>query len=141
MGVIIVQNPTHFAPVEGFALTIPPKHGMAMKSLLKYEIPLAIGSDGPFNPFLNIMIATTHPLRPSEALTREEAVIAYTRTSAFAEFEEQNKGTLTIGKVADLSVLSQDIFKITIPELMRTESLLTMINGKIVYETGFLKVK
>ena len=142
MGIIIVQNPTHFASVEGFAMPkIPPKHGMAMKSLLKYKIPLAIGSDGPFNPFLNIMVATTHPLRPSEALTREEAVIAYTRTSAFAEFEEQNKGTLTIGKVADLSVLSQDIFKITIPELMRTESLLTMINGKIVYETGFLKVK
>ena len=142
MGVIIVQNPTHFTPAEGLEISKTPlTHGMAMKSLLKNNIPLAIGSDGPFNPYLNIMMATTHQFRPSEALTREEAVIAYTRTSAFAEFEEQNKGTLMIGKVADLAVLSQDIFKITIPELMRTESLLTMINGKIVYETGLLKVK
>lgn len=141
MGVIIVQNPTHFAPAEGFAMPKTPTHGMAMKSLLKNNIALAIGSDGPFNPFLNIMIATTHPLRPSEVLTREEAVIAYTRTSAFAEFEEQNKGTLTVGKVADLAVLSQDIFKVPVPVLMQTESILTMVNGNIVYNNGLLKTK
>ncbi len=137
MGVIVVQNPTHFAPlVEG---QMPATHGSAFKSVLKNGIPLAIGSDGEFNPFLNILFATTHPSRPSEAITRQEAVIAYTRTSAFAEFEEQNKGTLTVGKVADLVVLSQDIFNVPIPNLMQTESILTMIDGKIVYDTGLLK--
>jgi len=142
MGVIIVQNPTHFAPVEGFAMpTTPPTHGMALKTLLNSNIPLAIGSDGPFNPYLNIMLASTHPRRPSEALTREEAVIAYTLTSSFAELEEQNKGTLTVGKVADLAVLSQNIFLVPIPKMLQTESVLTIINGKIVYDTGILKVK
>jgi len=140
-GVIIIQNPTHFAPVPGMPPAPPAAHGMALKTLLRAGIPLAIGSDGPFNPYLNIMLATTHPLRPSEALTREEAVIAYTRTSAYAEFEEQNKGTLTLGKVADLAVLSQNIFTAGIPQLMQTESLLTMVNGKVVYDSGLVKVK
>ena len=142
MGVIIVQNPTHFAPIEDFVMpSTPPKHGMALKTVINSDIPLAIGSDGPFNPYLNIMFATTHPMRPSEALTREEVVIAYTLTSSFAEFEEQNKGTLTVGKVADLAVLSQNIFLIPIEEMLQTESVLTIINGKIVYDTGLLKVR
>jgi len=140
MGIIIVQNPTHFSPTEGVDIPLHlPTHGMALKSLLKAKIPLAIGSDGPFNPFLNIMLATIHPSRPSEAITREEAVIAYTYTSAFAEFEEQNKGTLTVGKVADLAILSQDIFRIPPPALMQTTSVLTMVNGKIVYDAGVIK--
>ena len=114
---------------------------MAMKTLLQKGIPLGIGSDGPFKPFLNIMYAVTHPRRPSEAITRQEAVIAYTATNAYAEFEEQDKGTLTVGKVADLAVLSQDIFEIPVQELIQTKSVLTMVNGKIVYDARVLKVK
>jgi len=138
IGVIIVQNPTHFAPVPGMLQLPQATHGMALKSLLKAGVPLAIGSDGPFDPYLNIMLATTHPMRHSEALTREQAIIAYTRTAAYAEFEEQNKGTLTVGKVADLAVLSQDIF--TAPQLMGTQSVLTMVNGKVVYDSCLLKL-
>ena len=99
------------------------------------------GSDGTLNPFLNIMFAVTHPRRPSEAISIEETVIAYTATNAFAEFEEQNKGTLSVGKVADLAVLSQDIFKIPVAALAQTKSVLTMVNGKIVYDAKVLKVK
>lgn len=140
MGIIIVQNPTHFAPIDGFPMGPPATHGMAMKTLLNDHIPLAIGSDGPFNPYLNIMFATTHPRRPSEAISREQAVIAYTRTAAYAEFAETTKGTLTVGKVADLAVLSQNIFKVPTPKLLQTESILTMVNGKVVYDAGLLKV-
>jgi predicted amidohydrolase YtcJ len=140
LGVIIVQNPTHFSAIPGMPPPSAVKHGMAMKTLLRSGIPLAIGSDGPFNPYLNIMMATTHPLRPDEAITREEAVIAYTLTAAYAEFKEHEKGTLTKGKVADLAVLSQNIFTIDVPKLMGTESLLTMVNGKIVYDSGSIKV-
>ncbi len=139
MGVIIVQNPTHFAPFDGVPIGPPPTHGMAMRTLLNLNIPLAIGSDGPFNPYLNIMFATTHPRRPSEAISREQAVIAYTRTAAYAEFAEQDKGTLTVGKVADLAVLSQNIFTVPIPKMLQTESVLTMVNGVIVYDTGLVK--
>ncbi|GAB3994203.1 amidohydrolase [Spirosoma daeguense] len=140
MGIIIVQNPTHFAPLDGFPMGPPATHGMAMKTLLNDHIPLAIGSDGPFNPYLNIMFATTHPRRPSEALSREQAVIAYTRTAAYAEFAEDTKGTLTVGKVADLAVLSQNIFKVPVPKMLQTESILTMVNGVVVYDAGLLKI-
>ncbi|MEJ7643931.1 MAG: amidohydrolase family protein [Chryseolinea sp.] len=142
LGIIVVQNPTHFAPLPGMSSAAPTRsHGMALKTLLKNKIPLAIGSDGPFNPYLNIILASTHPTRPSEAITREEAVIAYTYASAYAEFEEQNKGTLTVGKVADLAVLSDDIFSIDIPKLMQARSLLTIVNGEIAYDSGTLKVQ
>jgi len=109
-----------------------------LRSLLAAEIPVALGSDGPLNPFLNIMFATTHPDQPSEAITREQAVIAYTRTSAYAEFAEKDKGTLEPGKLADLAVLSQDIFQVATEELPKTESILTLVGGKIVYDGHIL---
>jgi predicted amidohydrolase YtcJ len=65
-----------------------------------------------------------------------EAVIAHTRTAAFAEFAEKDKGTLETGKLADLVVLSHDIFKVPLDAVARTESLLTMVGGKIVYDAS-----
>jgi predicted amidohydrolase YtcJ len=79
------------------------------------------------------MLATHDPFRPEESITREQAVIAYTLTSAYAEFTEKDKGSLEVGKLADLAVLSQDIFQISATDLPKTESLLTMVGGKIVY--------
>ena len=137
MGIIVIENPTNFSEnVPAIRKTSP--FDMAMKTLLQQGILLGIGSDGPFNPFLNIMFAVTHPRRPSEAITLQEAVIAYTATNAYAEFEEQDKGTLTVGKVADLAVLSRDIFEIPVQELIQTKSVLTMVNGKIVYDAKVL---
>jgi predicted amidohydrolase YtcJ len=106
-----------------------------LKSLLEAGIPLALGSDGPMNPYLNIMLASMHPNRPSQAITREQAVSAYTSGSAYAEFAEKDKGTLEPGKLADLAVLSQDIFKVPPPELPKTKSVLTLVGGKIVYQS------
>jgi predicted amidohydrolase YtcJ len=140
MGIVVVENPTNFS--ENFpSIRKTSPFDMAMKTLLLKGIPLGIGSDGPFNPFLNIMFAVTHPRRPSEAISIEDAVIAYTATNAFAEFEEMNKGMLTVGKVADLAVLSQDIFKIPVADLPQTKSVLTIVNGKIVYDAQVLKAK
>jgi len=97
---------------------------------------LAIGSDGPMEPGLNIMFAITHPTRPDEALTREQEVIAYTAGSAFAEFHEKDKGQLAPGMLADLAVLSADLFTIPAQQLPGVKSELTMIGGKIVYQSG-----
>ena len=136
LGLVFVLNPTHFS-IAGIMnkrlnderfLQVQP-----MKSLLQQGIPFALGSDGPENPFLNLMSAVMHPTNPKEALGMDEAVIAYTYGSAFAEFAEHQKGTLSKGKLADLVVLSQNIFEISPNALPATTSLLTMVGGKILY--------
>jgi predicted amidohydrolase YtcJ len=78
------------------------------------------------------------PGKPSEAITREQAVGAYTLGSAYAGFAENDRGSLATGKLADLAVLSQDIFPVPAPELPQTESVLTMLGGKIVYDAKAL---
>ena len=80
----------------------------------------------------------THPDRPEEAITREQAVTAYTRGSAYAEFAEAEKGNLAPGKLADLAVLSADLFQVPPPELPTTTSLLTLVGGKIACDAGVL---
>lgn len=137
MGIIVVQNPSHSAHRMKVAQARP------LKSVLVAGIPLALGSDsgGYVNPFADIMLAAIHPDRPSEAITREQAVIAYTATSAYAEFAEKDKGTLEPGKLADLAVLSQDIFTIPAQELPKTESVLTLVGGKAVYDAKVVTAK
>ncbi|HEX8657685.1 MAG TPA: amidohydrolase [Hymenobacter sp.] len=136
LGVVVVQNPAHFinSAVDKQHGTPPGLGaGAPFRSLLEGGIPFALGSDGPSNPYLNILFAVTLA-NPKEALTREQAVRAYTAGSAYAEFQEQEKGTLMPGKLADLAVLSQDIFTVPLPALPGTVSELTMVDGKVVYE-------
>ena len=137
MGILVVQNPTHFTLGELFRKRYGAERAadsQPVQSLVRAGIPLALGSDGPMNPYLNVMFAIANPNRPRESLTREQAITAYTRTAAYAEFAENDKGSLEPGKLADLAVLSQDVFQIPAAELPRTESLLTIVGGKIVYD-------
>ncbi|MBF9143477.1 amidohydrolase [Hymenobacter properus] len=133
MGIVVVQNASHYVAdmdqQHGAATHIP----AGFRSLLDSGVLFALGSDGPMNPFLNILFAATLA-DPKEALTREQAVRAYTAGAAYAEFQEQQKGTLAPGKLADLAVLSQDIFTVPPPALPGTVSELTMVGGKVVYE-------
>ena len=137
MGIVVVENPSHLA-IENFHTglrsSFEDSKVQPLRSLLAAGIPLALGSDGPVNPYLNIMFASLDPNRPSEAITREQAVIAYTLTSAYAEFAEKDKGSLEPGKLADLAVLSQDIFTAPLQDLPKTTSILTMVGGQIVYD-------
>lgn len=132
-GIVVVQNPIHLAPIAPPGVVIFEK-AQPLKSLLAAGIPLAFGSDGPVNPYLDIMFATNPGNRPSEAITREQAVAAYTLTSAYAEFQEKEKGTIEPGKLADIAVLSQDIFTVPTPELPKTVSVMTIVGGKVVYK-------
>lgn len=144
LGVIVVANPTHFTLRELLVKRFGVERADQMqplRSLLEAGIPLALGSDGPNNPYLNIMLASIYPGKPQEAITREQAAIAYTRTAAYAEFAEKDKGSLEPGKLADLAVLSQDIFSVPPPELPKTESVLTMVGGKIVYDAKVVSVQ
>jgi predicted amidohydrolase YtcJ len=141
-GAFIVQNPVHFALAPIAAARFSPDQLAEvdpMRSLLNANIKVALGSDAivaPGNPFLDLFFALIQPTHPSEALTIEQAVIAYTRTSAEAEFQELWKGTIEPGKLADLVVLSQDIFHVAPPDIPRTQTLLTIVGGKVVYDAG-----
>jgi predicted amidohydrolase YtcJ len=139
LGIVMVVNPTHFSFGEVLNTRIGAErtsHYQPLRSLIEAGIPVAIGSDIPNNPYLNILFATIHPSNPREAITREQAVMAYTSGSAYAEFAEKVKGKLIKGMLADLAVLSQDIFTIPADQLPVTESVLTIIDGKIVYENS-----
>ena len=141
LGVIVVQNPRQLAWKKHFAHDLGFVQAQPLKTLLSAGIPVALGSDlsGEVSPFLDIMLATIHPDNPAEAITREQAVIAYTLTSAYAEFAEKDKGSLEPGKLADLAVLSQDIFSVPTAELPKTQSVLTLVGGKAVYDAGVVR--
>lgn len=133
LGVIIVQNPTHFTDGEmGRARWGGGKS--PIRSYVDAGIPFALGSDGPVNPFLNIMFATIHPDNPGQAISREQAVRAYTSGSAYAEFAETSKGTIEPGKLADIAVLSHDIFSVPTDSMPGTKSVMTIVGGKIVHD-------
>jgi len=64
----------------------------------------------------------------------EEAVRAYTVGSAYAEFQDAVKGAVTLGKLADLVILSRDIFTIAPNEIGNVRAELTIVDGRVVYE-------
>ena len=70
---------------------------------------------------------------PKERLSIEETLLAYTRDSAYAAFFDSWAGSLTVGKEADLVILSQDIFRVPPERIPGTQVVLTMVGGKIVY--------
>ena len=133
LGIVNVQNPAHLTIPEIMAARYGANRNATaqpLKSIVAAGIPLALGGDGPLNPFLNMMFAITHPNNPSEALTREQVVAAYTTGSAYAEFAEREKGQLKAGMLADVAVLSQDIFTVAPDKLPATTSVFTIADGK-----------
>jgi predicted amidohydrolase YtcJ len=80
-------------------------------------------------------MVTNDAYTPAERLTIEQAVNAYTQGSAYARFSEDKLGTLEAGKEADLAVLSQDIFSIKPEEISKTRVIITMVAGKVVFES------
>lgn len=121
----------------------------ACKSLLQAGAVVAFGSDwtvAPLNPLLGIWAAVTrqtldgkHPdgWIPSEKLTVHEAVHAFTAGSAFAEFAETQKGSIREGQLADMVMLSRDIFENEPEDIGKSQVLLTILGGKVVYEADF----
>ncbi|MGZ8549612.1 MAG: amidohydrolase [Chitinophagaceae bacterium] len=105
-----------------------------LRSFIEKGITVGISPDGTTNPFRDIMVVTSQQTNPAENISREQAIIAYTKTNAYAEFAEKEKGTLGKGMLADLAVLSQDIFTVPTRQLPSTTSVLTIVDGKIVYQ-------
>lgn len=74
--------------------------------------------------------------QPQEVYSRKRALYSYTMGNAIAAFEEDVKGSLTVGKLADITVLSQDLLAVTDEEIMDTEIMMTIVGGKIRYRNG-----
>ena len=116
------------------------------RSLLDAGATLAFGTDwtvAPLDPMLSIYAAVTRRTLdgknpdgwiPEQKITVEEAVRAYTVGSAYAEFQEGSKGTITAGKLADIVMLSQDLFRIEPREIEKVKVVLTIMDGRIVYQ-------
>jgi len=106
---------------------------------------LAFGSDWPvvtLNPWPGVQNALTRQTTegdppggwiPKERISLADAIKGYTLGAAFAGHRERTEGSLEPGKLADLIVLSQDLFKIEPTDIGKTEVLLTMVGGKVVY--------
>ncbi len=118
----------------------------AFRSLLDAGAVLAFGSDwfvAPMEPLMGIYAAVTRRTLdgkrpagwvPEQKITVAEAVKAFTFGSAFAGFDEKVKGSIEAGKLADFAVLSADIFKINPVEIEKTNVVITILNGQIIYE-------
>ena len=118
----------------------------AFRSLLDSGAVLAFGSDwtvAPLNPMEGLKAAVTRQTLdgknpngwvPEQKITLEEAIRAYTVGSAYAEFQDQVKGSLTPGKLADLVLLDCDIFKIEPAQIDKVKVVMTLVDGKVVWE-------
>ena len=71
---------------------------------------------------------------PAQKLTRMEALYAMTLAAAYAAFEEQDKGSIEVGKLADLTVLNQDLITVPEAEILNTDVLLTIVGGEVAYQ-------
>jgi hypothetical protein len=106
------------------------------KTLLNNGAVLAWGTDwpvSPLNPMENLYQLVTRYYK-EERLTMAEAIKYYTYGSAYASHEEDIKGTLEKGKLADIVVLSRDLFTIPSREILKTEVLVTILGGKIIFQ-------
>lgn len=118
----------------------------AWRSMLDAGVPVAFGSDwpvAPLSPILGIYAAVTratldgkHPdgWFPEQRLTVEEALRAYTQGSAYAAFQEVEKGSITPGKLGDVVVLSDDLFTIPPAKIKDAHVVMTIVGGKVVYQ-------
>jgi predicted amidohydrolase YtcJ len=119
----------------------------AFRTFLDHHVRLAFGTDwdvAPLNPMLGLYAAVTRATLdgrnsngwfPEQKLTVAEAVEAYTTGSAYAEFQEKEKGSITPGKLADLVIVSDDIFKIAPVKIRDVKVLKTIVGGKVVWDS------
>jgi predicted amidohydrolase YtcJ len=117
----------------------------AFRSFLRAGARLALGTDwtvAPLNPLLTLYAAVTRATLdgknpdgwvPEQKLTVAEAVEAYTMGSAYAEFQEDVKGSITPGKLADLVILSDDIFSIDPKTIRDVKVEQTFVGGRVVF--------
>jgi predicted amidohydrolase YtcJ len=152
LGVIPSMQPSHAIGDLHFA---PSRIGIkrlegayAWQSLIKSGCIIAGGSDAPVErgePMIEFYAAVARKdqkgfsgegWHPEQAVTREQALKMFTLWAAYAAFEEKIKGSIEVGKLADLTVLSADIMKIPEPQILKTRCVMTVIGGEVVFGAG-----
>jgi predicted amidohydrolase YtcJ len=154
LGVIASFQPLHSYPDED-TLSIwarnagsdRAKRAWAWRSIQKGDGRLAFGSDWPvvtLNPWPGVETAVTRQTRdgqpaggfvPEQRLSIEDTIEGYTLGAAVAGRREQTEGSLETGKLADLILLSEDIFRMKPGDIAKEEILVTMVGGNVVYES------
>jgi len=150
LGIIPSMQPSHAIGDLHFA---PSRLGQdrligayAWQSLLKTGVIIPGGSDAPVErgePMIEFYAAVARKdmrgfsgpgWHPEEAVTREQALKMFTIWPAYTAFEEKLRGSIEVGKLADLTILSADIMKIPEMEILKTRCVMTVINGEVVWE-------
>jgi len=149
LGVIASMQPNHLLTDMNWAETrIGPeraKTSYAWAEFLKTTGHLAFGTDypvEPITPFRGMYAAVTRmneagtkTYYPEQKLNIHQAIYAYTWGAAYGEFEEQTKGILAPGYLADFVVLDRDITRVSPQEILQTKVLRTVVGGRTVYES------
>ncbi len=100
----------------------------------------SLESTNPWNPWLGLYVAITRHtedgtvLTPNECLTREEALRLYTVNNAYLNHEEEDKGSLEVGKLGDLIVIDRDYLTCPVDDIPQTRVRYTIVGGRVVYE-------
>jgi predicted amidohydrolase YtcJ len=144
-GILIAQQPNFTYTLEGrYADNLEGdrlEHNNALRTPMDHGIFVALGSDIlPIGPMVGLYAAVTRKgmsgrvFGAEEKLTMEEAIRGYTAKGAYLTREEAIKGTLEPGKLADIIVLSDDILTIDPERILDVTVLMTIVDGKVVYE-------
>jgi predicted amidohydrolase YtcJ len=126
----------------------PEQNGPPFRLIVDNGIPAGMSSDGmqiaPMNPWLHMYYAVTGMnarqalINGGQQITRQEVLRLYTASNGWFLHEEDRIGTIEPGRLADLVVLNQDYFAVPDADLRRTRSVLTIVDGKVVYDAGVL---
>ena len=143
--ILIAQQPNFTYTLEGrYADNLDGyrlEHNNPVRTPMNHGIFMAFGSDVlPIGPMVGLYAAVTRKgmsgkvWGADEAVTMPEAIRAYTRNAAYLNFDEQVKGTLEVGKLADMIVLAEDLLTINPSRILGVRVDMTIVGGKVVYE-------
>ena len=128
------------------AVSVTPFAGPPFRWIVDSGINAGMSSDGmqiaPMNPWIHMYFATTGTnargvmINPGQTISRQEVLALYTSANGWFLREEDDLGSIEVGKLADLAVLNMDYFKVSDEELRNIRSVLTVAGGNIVHDTG-----
>lgn len=150
LGVIASMQPSHAISDKRWAQDRLGEYRVqgayAWHMMRSFGVHIPFGTDWPvepINPYLGLYAAVTRQNTegepaggwwPQERITIADAIRCYTAESAYASFEEKDKGQITVGMLADLTVHSQDLLTIEPAAILKTEAVMTILGGDVVYE-------